>query len=412
MIEGLFAGDYLLTWMDMPAYVTPDPTSITLVVGATETATAVYTTKPGTIRIVATPIDLNPSWDLDGPAGSTSGNGSATLSDMEPGEYTITWSAAAGRVTPAVTVGMLEAAGTLGFTGNYVEADSFDDLILISAGSFDMGSSSDSAERDADETQHPVTLTGDFYMKSTEVTNQEFMVMLQWAYDQGLVYADQYTVTDDFSGTALELLDLSSFQSDINYAYGEFRCENPTSPAIEVTWYGAASYCNWLNLKAGLDPVYDRTDWSIASGTTYTVEGYRLPTEAEWEYACRAGTQTRFNTGDCLVSGAEANFDGMSPLEGCLAGSSLGASTAVGSFPANVWGLHDMHGNAFEWCYDGDEDYPATAVTDPVGDGENRIVRGGSWGSTAKGCRSANRYYYSPEFSNPYIGFRVVRNAD
>jgi formylglycine-generating enzyme required for sulfatase activity len=124
---------------------------------------------------------------------------------------------------------------------------------------------------------------------------------------------------------------------------------------------------------------------------------YQLPTEAQWEYACRAGTKTSFSFGDSLTSG-QANISG-----------GPGETTAVGKYPANGWGFHDMHGNVFEWCADWYGDYPTGAARDPVGpaDGSSRVQRGGSWYYTASNARSADRYGYGPASSFNNLGFRL-----
>jgi formylglycine-generating enzyme required for sulfatase activity len=129
---------------------------------------------------------------------------------------------------------------------------------------------------------------------------------------------------------------------------------------------------------------------------------YRLPTEAEWEYVCRAGTGTEWNVGASL-STSQANFNNRSS----------GQTTLVGSYAANPWGLFDVHGNVWEWCldsWDGLANYPSSAVSDPyVSSGHVRVFRGGSWFDPADGCRSAFRFYDGvPGSTNSNIGFRVV----
>jgi sulfatase modifying factor 1 len=140
---------------------------------------------------------------------------------------------------------------------------------------------------------------------------------------------------------------------------------------------------------------------------------FRLPTEAEWEYACRAGTQTPFNTGDCLDAGTEANYNGSFPYTGCPSGPLVGWTTPAGTYPPNAFALYDMHGNVYEWCddwygaYSGDE-------TDPVGQatGSERILRGGYWNYYALGCRSAYRVDTNPDNCQRSFGFRPVRTSN
>ena len=138
--------------------------------------------------------------------------------------------------------------------------------------------------------------------------------------------------------------------------------------------------------------------------------GFRLPTEAEWEHACRAGTQTLFNTGDCLDAATEANYNGTEPASGCPTGPYVGSIVAVGSYLPNGFSLYDMHGNLWEWCNDWYADYSGEAETDPVGPGTGtaRIVRGGSWGYAARFCTSSIRSWNPPDNTIWLLGFRPV----
>jgi len=249
-------------------------------------------------------------------------------------------------------------------------------------------------------------------MASTEVTNAQYMAALQWAYDQGHVTATTSSVRDALDGSTQELLDLDSSYCQISFSGGVFSTSNPGRPVAVVSWYGSVAYCDWLSLQEGLPRAYDHGTWSCNSGNPYTASGYRLPTEAEWEFACRAGTTTHFNTGDCLDAGTEANYNGDYPYTGCPTGPYLGHTDDVGSYPANQWGLFDIHGNVWEWCndwygiYQGDE-------TDPEGPGSGyyRVLRSGSWGFNASDCRSANRDYFHPNNAGYFSGFRPVRST-
>jgi len=263
-----------------------------------------------------------------------------------------------------------------------------------------------------DETPHQVTLTGRFHIASTEVTNGQYMAALQWAYDQGHVTATSSSVRDNLDGSTVELLDLDDSDCQISFSSGVFSTSFPLRPVIEVSWFGSVSYCDWLSLQDGLPRAYDHGAWSCNSGNPYMASGYRLPTEAEWEFACRAGTTTHFNSGDCLDSGTEANYNGDFPFTGCPSGPYLGRTTDVGSYPANQWGLFDIHGNVFEWCndwygsYNGDETDPEGA-----GSGNYRVLRGGNWYYNASVCRSASRSDGYPFYTYVYYGFRPVRSA-
>jgi len=163
-------------------------------------------------------------------------------------------------------------------------------------------------------------------------------------------------------------------------------------PVESVYWWDAIEFCQRLS--------------------TMEVRTYRLPTEAEWEYACRAGTQTPFSFGSVL-NGREANCDGTRPYGTDTKGVALQRTTEVGSYRANPWGLYDMHGNVWEWCADWySSDYLETSPTDdPTGPSTDtclRVARGGCWGGRASFCRSGSRLGFAPVWSNPDVGFRVV----
>lgn len=294
-------------------------------------------------------------------------------------------------------------------------------FVLIPPGTFTMGSPEDEPERDDYETQHTVTLTTPFEIAETEVTNQQFVDLAQWAYDNGYCTASWASVSDALDGSTQELLDLDDEHCQISFSAGTFTVDTGKEdhPVLEVTWYGSVAYCDWLSLQAGLTRAYNHSTWSCNGNDPYNAVSYRLPTEAEWEYACRAGTQTPFNTGDCLDSGTEANYRGIFPYPccpggpyECPSGPHVGWAVAVGSYPTNDFGLYEMHGNLYEWCndrfgaYGGDE-------TDPVGPGTGsyRVFRGGSWSSHANACRSAHRRPYIPESSYATIGFRPARST-
>jgi formylglycine-generating enzyme len=137
--------------------------------------------------------------------------------------------------------------------------------------------------------------------------------------------------------------------------------------------------------------------------------GLRLPSEAEWEYACRAGTTTPFSFGDNITP-EQVNYNGEYPYPGGSKGLNRGETVEVKALPANPWGLYQMHGNVWEWCRDWYGKYPAGPVTDPQGppEGAYRVLRGGSWIYYAGWCRSAYRYWLEPDYRD-YSGFRLAR---
>jgi formylglycine-generating enzyme required for sulfatase activity len=142
-------------------------------------------------------------------------------------------------------------------------------------------------------------------------------------------------------------------------------------------------------------------------------KAYRLPTEAEWEYACRAGTTTPFHFGE-TISTEQANYNGNFVYGNGKKGVLRNRTTPVGSFPANAWGLHDMHGNVFQWCQDWYGEYPNNEVTDPLGPtkglglrGQERVLRGGSEGTHPWACRCSYRYGLYPDNRSIDCGFRL-----
>jgi formylglycine-generating enzyme required for sulfatase activity len=167
-------------------------------------------------------------------------------------------------------------------------------------------------------------------------------------------------------------------------------------PVEQVSWNDAQEFIKKLN---------ERND-------VYT---YRLPTEAEWEYACRAGTTTEFAFGDSLSS-EQANYDGRYPYGHSPKGKFLGRTVVAGSYQPNAWGLYDMHGNVEEWCQDWytQDYYSQSPSADPTGPTMgsplfSRIVRGGSWENFARQSRSAYRNWFAPDHRSYQVGFRLVR---
>lgn len=168
------------------------------------------------------------------------------------------------------------------------------------------------------------------------------------------------------------------------------RFKGPQRPVETVSWLEAQEFCQKISEKTGA--------------------AYRLPTEAEWEYACRAGTTTPFYFGPTITTEL-VNYDGNYPYNSAPKGIYRKETTEVGSFPPNAFGLYDMHGNVWEWCQDWYGAYSAEAVLDPCGpaSGSGRVARGGSWGRTAEYCRTANRGGGAPDSRGTALGFRLVR---
>jgi len=166
---------------------------------------------------------------------------------------------------------------------------------------------------------------------------------------------------------------------------------DPRRPVERVTWNDATNYCGVLTAR-------ERLAGRLPAGYVY-----RLPTEAEWEYACRAGTMTRFSFGD------DPGYSQLGTYAWFAANSS-NQTHPVGEKQPNPWGLYDMHGNVWEWCLDRYGSYPGGAVADPRGPatGSDRVIRGGSWGYDGRFCRSAYRYDVSPDYRSISVGFRPV----
>ena len=220
-------------------------------------------------------------------------------------------------------------------------------MVPIPAGSFRMGSD---AGGDDEKPVHEVTLTYSFWMGATPVTQKQLQELM-----------------------------------GVNPSY----FEGEKNPVEQVNWRVARTYCERLTKQRSV------------TGTLPAGYEYRLPTEAEWEYACRAGTTTEYNTGDELLpSQALFYHDYHDDSEGTV---------PVASYPPNAWGLYDMHGNVWEWCLDSYAAYSAGALMDPfVSGGPYRVFRGGSWFNDSGYCRSAYRSDGDPGAAYDSVGFRVV----
>ena len=256
-----------------------------------------------------------------------------------------------------------------------------DGMVFVKGGKFLMGSPESENWRSSDETQHEVALA-DFWISRYEVTQREYSALM-------------HENPSTFQGNSL--------------------------PVENVSWLEAVRFCNAKSESEGLTPVYTidgaKVSWNLAA------DGYRLPTEAEWEYSCRAGTTTPFNL-EHSIGAEEANFYGHYPYEieenyfsqhklTTKPGIYRGETVEVGSFSPNRLGLYDMHGNVGEWCWDIYAPYPKGAATNPTGpeSGTRRVNRGGGWNDFAKNIRSAYRAAAPQERGMYNVGFRLVRGA-
>ncbi len=260
--------------------------------------------------------------------------------------------------------------------------------------------------------QHQVTLTRNFYLGQHEVTNLEYLEAVQWAFDHGYVTATATSVRDHLDGSTQELVDLNGSGCEIAFSGGTFTLRdaghgiNPDHPMKRVTWYGSARYCDWLSLLAGLPRAYQHTgNWTCNGGNPYGAQGYRLPTDAEWEYAAQWDDERIYPWGNEAPDCSRANYF-----------ECVGWTLPVGSYPDApvALGLSDMAGNAWEWCNDWHVCELGTApLTNPTGPGSGtyRVLRGGAWSRIADGLRCADRFSFeSPSNGHQDVGFRCARS--
>lgn len=248
-------------------------------------------------------------------------------------------------------------------------------MLRIPAGSFLMGApEEEEGSRDNERPVHRVEL-GEFLLGQTPVTQAQWRAVAEWERPE-TVEPKQWPVQcppDPVAG----LKDPDRFRGD-------------QRPVVNVSWDEAKAFCERLRLRTG--------------------KNYTLPSEAQWEYACRAGTTTPFHWG-ATINADLANYNGTYTYQDGTKGLYRGETTTVASYPANPWGLYDMHGNVREWCQDSwHEDYVKAPNTGSAWVDKNsftRLLRGGSWGNNPGNCRSASRYGDFPVFRNDLIGFRV-----
>ncbi|MDR0561856.1 MAG: formylglycine-generating enzyme family protein [Spirochaetaceae bacterium] len=238
-------------------------------------------------------------------------------------------------------------------------------FVRIEAGTFMMGSPASEVSRDRDEVPHQAVV-GAFYMGKYEITQAEYETIM-----------------------------------GVNPSY----FKGPNLPVEQVSWFDAVVYCNRRSQQEGLTPVYTIQEEEII--WNHNANGYRLPTEAEWEYACRAGTTTAYNLGDNITS-IQVNYDGNYPYNRASKGIYREKTAEVGTFSPNAWGLYDMHGNVYEWCWDQYKPYSESGLNGSML--ADAVLRGGSWFSEARFLRSANRVRAAHDARAYYIGFRVARS--
>jgi formylglycine-generating enzyme required for sulfatase activity len=295
-------------------------------------------------------------------------------------------------------------------------------MVSIPAGTFQMGDSIG----DGGSNQRPVhTVTLDsFAMGKYEITNGQYCIFLNSAYPSQLKVVNGIVYASGDTANSFPYCDTSSYNSNSQIAFSNNTFsvrtkgarEMSNDPMVRVSWYGSVAYCNWRSQQEGREQCYNLSTWTC----DFTKKGYRLATEAEWEYAARGGLSgKRFPWGDTITH-SQANYlsdnsysydisltrghhpawnDGILPY-----------TSPVGSFPANGYGLYDMAGNAWEWCNDRYGGYSAGSQSNPIGPttGSSRVLRGGLWSFNAAYCAVTYRASHTPFNRYSDVGFRLV----
>jgi len=256
-------------------------------------------------------------------------------------------------------IGVTTGSGTGYSENNFIVTDSSGNMVLIPAGTFYMGYCN-AKGWDEEKPRHKVEISYNFYVSKYEVTNKEYTVYEPMHWTRGL-FSDNYY------------------------------------PVETVTWNEAVSYCNWLTERT---PELGRSQvcYDSSRNLDITKKGYRLPTEAEWEYACRADNMANYYWGN-IMDASKCLYNANSPVSAGYGG-------------GHPWGLYDMSGNISEWCNDWYGNYSGEDQKNPAGpaSGSDRVLRGGCWVyDDADELRSASRYYYPPTMGNGMSGFRIVR---
>jgi uncharacterized protein (TIGR02996 family) len=270
--------------------------------------------------------------------------------------------------------------------GPSVRASLGQKLVPIPAGTFTMGSPEEEEHRDPDEPAHEVTLTRPYYLGARPLTLGEY---------RAFVGATNHVTVAEQEGFGM-----GWSRRRRTWEQGAYNWRSPgwkqkdDEPVVCLAWDDSGAFCAWLGKIDGRE--------------------YRLPSEAEWEHACRAGTTTPFFFGEDLLPG-QANYNTRYPYSGGNGERGVGRTTTVGRYPPNAYGLYDLHGNVWEWCSDwyGSDYYDDGRKRDPDGpdNGFGRVLRGGSWCNPARDCRSALRRCGHPVFSRYHdgnTGFRLA----
>ena len=273
------------------------------------------------------------------------------------------------------------------------------EMALAPAGEFMMGDTF--GEGESDEQPVHAVYVSPFYMDRYEVTNAQYAAGLNWAWAQGNLITVASSAVYQYGGTSHPYCHTttSGSYSRITWNGSTFGvvAGKENHPMVQVSWYGSVAYCNWRSAMEGRTPCYDLATWTC----DFDADGFRLPTEAEWEKAARGGVAgQRYPHGD-TISCANANYSWC-----------VGQTAPVGSYTPNGQGLHDMAGNAWEWCNDwyGATYYSSSPYNNPTGpvSGSHRVLRGGYWLSPAYYCRVAIRNAHTPGDLGTGIGIRCA----
>jgi len=343
VLDDMAAGSYTITWQGVTGWVTPSPATVTKNVtgGALTTFNATYRATGG--EILPGQIDIDPlpndqgfgfPWSITGPDEfSASGTGFIRYENMDPGEYTVTWGDVEDWTTPtpAVVTLTLEQGQGLRFTATWISIEgSIITFVPVAPGTFLMGSPRGELGADIsgyEWPQHRVTLTRPFELSKTEISWEQYVSLM----------GDNPSYYDDVCLTC-----------------------TPDYPMESISWLQAVEFCNALSDAEGYARAY------VVAGSTVTwdqqADGYRLPTEAEWEYACRAGTITALANGDLSSSAASCYSDPNLEQMAWYCNNSSSHSRPVGDKAPNEWDLQDMHGNVWEWCWDFSRQYDSVPL--------------------------------------------------
>lgn len=271
-------------------------------------------------------------------------------------------------------------------------------LILINGGTFILGDIW--GDDDPNDSPTSVVSLGNYYISNHEVTIGEY-----------LVFMNDVNISNDGYIKGNKIIDLGDFDCSVSKNFTGFNFksnkffDSDSCPITEITWFGALEYCNWLSENNGLEQVY------IIDSNTVIFDkmksGYRLPTEAEWEYAARSGGRE-----DQQWSGTNSNeyLDNYA----WYYSNSGNKAYPIKSKNPNAFGLYDMSGNVWEWCWDWYGDYDISNKTNPIGpiSGSRRVIRGGYWYATSIGCKTSFRTHSNPQGGTGSIGFRIAQNAE